>query len=140
MSEYNKVVDVNTVVVSGFVSAKPELKYTANKTAVTNIRLGINNLKDTTWVTVVIFGSKAEIAAQYLDKGRKIHTSGRLQVIEKNNTRYVEIITNDFQFIPTGGKPAKPTVDVEAEAATLEQSELPSATEQIEDLTNGIPF
>ena len=107
--------DTNVVVVSGRLTAKPELKYLKSGTAVTDVSIGNNVYRKgcgeknqkVNFFNVTVFGKMAENLEKYLDKGDAINIAGKLDQqkwIDKNNqNRYaVKIIANDIQFI--GGK------------------------------------
>mgnify|MGYP000342025356 CR=1 FL=1 len=77
----------NRVVLIGNLTREPELRYTPNNTAVTDLGLAVNrNYQDgsgewqeeTTFVDVTVWGRQAENASQYLDKGNRLFLEGRL--------------------------------------------------------------
>src|SRR5258708_40174675 len=79
---------VNKVILVGNLGRDPETRYTTGGDGVTNIRLATTDTwKDkngekqekTEWHTVVFFGRQAEIAGEYLKKGRQVYVEGRLQ-------------------------------------------------------------
>ena len=80
---------INKVILIGNLGQDPELRYTPNGTAVTNLNLATDeSYKDrqtgqmvprTEWHRVVMFGKVAEVAGQYLRKGSKVYVEGRLQ-------------------------------------------------------------
>ena len=114
--------NVNTVVISGRLTADSELKYTQQELAVANFRLAANDRRSdhTSFVNVVCFGKQAEGLNEYLVKGRLICVTGRLKVEnyedkEGNKRVSVSIIAEDIQLGPraAGSEEAKP----EAEAA-----------------------
>lgn len=109
---------INKAIVIGNLGQAPEIRYTANGTAVANLRIATTeSWKDkqtgekreiTEWHTVVLFGKTAEIAGQYLAKGRQVYIEGRLQTRKwqdkSGNDRYsTEIIANEMQML--GGAP-----------------------------------
>lgn len=79
----------NKVVLLGNLTADPEVRYTPSGTAVTNLRMAINHVwnddqnqrrEETTFLDVTLWGRLAEIAGQYLTKGRPALVEGRLQM------------------------------------------------------------
>lgn len=80
----------NKVILMGNLTATPELRTTPSKgTSVTEISLAINRYysgengtrqEETTFVDVTLWGRQAEIACQYLSKGRGVMIEGRLQL------------------------------------------------------------
>lgn len=82
MSNFNKVI------LLGNLTADPELRYTPRGTAVTDIRMAINRVwndnegqrqTEVTYLDVTLWGRQAEIAGQYLTKGRPVLIEGRLK-------------------------------------------------------------
>ena len=79
--------DTNTVILTGNLTRKPELRYTPKGTGIADFGLASNrryrqgdDLKDEVcFVDVTVFGSTAVAVASHLDKGRKVLVEGRLQ-------------------------------------------------------------
>ena len=108
---------VNKVILVGRLGVKPELKKTSNKLSVTNFTLattekwqkdGVKQEK-TEWHQIVAFGKTAELAAQYLDKGRQVYVEGSLATREwedkSGNKRYTtEIKANNLVFLGDRGE------------------------------------
>ena len=99
---------LNKVLLIGNLTKDPELRYTPNGTAVTNLRIAVNRKfkdrsgelkEDTCFITVTAWDKQAEICNQYLQKGRAVFVEGILQ------SRSWE--TNDGQ--------KRSTIDVRAE-------------------------
>jgi single-strand DNA-binding protein len=72
----------------GNLGRDPELRYLQNGTPVTNLSVATNNnytnqqgeqVKETTWFRVSVFGKQAEACSQYLTKGRTVLVEGRLK-------------------------------------------------------------
>ncbi len=84
MASFNKVILV------GNLTRDPEVKYTSGGTAVTEIGLAVNRYwfdkqsnekrEETTFVDVTLWGRQAELAGEYLSKGRPVLIEGRLQL------------------------------------------------------------
>lgn len=80
----------NRVILIGNLTRDPEVKYTPGGTAVTDIGLAINRYftdknsnerkEETTFVDVTLWGRQAELAGEYLAKGRPVMIEGRLQL------------------------------------------------------------
>ena len=79
----------NRVVLLGNCTRDPEVKYTPKGTAVTELGLAINRYystdggekrEETTFVDVTLWGRPAEIAGEYIKKGRPVMIEGRLQL------------------------------------------------------------
>ena len=81
--------NVNKVILIGNLTRDPEVRYTPKGTAVTDIGLAVNRVssseggerrEETTFVDVTLWGRTAEIAGEYLNKGRPVYIEGRLQM------------------------------------------------------------
>jgi single-strand DNA-binding protein len=81
--------NLNRVLLIGNLTRDPELRYTPKGTAVTEIGLAVNRVytgedgerkEETTFVDVTLWARLAEIAGQYLKKGRPVFVEGRLQL------------------------------------------------------------
>jgi single-strand DNA-binding protein len=108
---------VNKVTLIGNLGADPEVRYTANGSAVANIRLATaeswrdkesgETQERTEWHRVVFFSRLAEIVGEYLKKGSQVYIEGRLQTRKwqdrDGNERYTtEIVANEMQML--GGR------------------------------------
>jgi single-strand DNA-binding protein len=106
---------VNKVILVGNLGRDPEVRYMPNGEAVANFSIATTeNWKDksgvkqekTEWHNIVMYRRLAEIAGEYLKKGRPVYIEGRLQTRkwEKDGvTRYTtEIIGDQMQML--GGK------------------------------------
>ncbi len=104
---------VNKVILIGNLGRDPETRYTTGGDAVTNLNIATSEQwKDksgekqekTEWHRVVLFGRQAEIAGEYLKKGRSVYIEGRLQTkkytdkdgVEKYST---EIVGDRMQLL-----------------------------------------
>ncbi|TWT55784.1 Single-stranded DNA-binding protein [Thalassoglobus neptunius] len=84
MASFNKVILV------GNLTRDPQVKYTTGGTAVAEIGLAVNRTwydkqqnqkrEETTFVDVTLWGRQAEVAGEYLGKGRSVLIEGRLQL------------------------------------------------------------
>jgi len=90
---------VNKVILIGNLGRDPETRYTTGGDAVCNLRIATTDTwKDkagekqekTEWHTVVLFGRQAEIAGEYLKKGRPVYIEGRLQTRKWTDKEGVE--------------------------------------------------
>jgi single-strand DNA-binding protein len=79
----------NKVILLGNLTRDPEVRYTPKGTAVTELGMAINRVytaengekrEETTFVDVTLWGRTAEIAGEYLKKGRPVFIEGRLQL------------------------------------------------------------
>ena len=80
---------VNKVILIGNLTRDPEVRYTPKGTAVADIGMAMNRSfssdggerrEETTFVDVTLWGRQAEVAGEYLKKGRPVYIEGRLQM------------------------------------------------------------
>ena len=133
---------LNKVMLIGNLTRDPELRYTAQGTAVCNLGLATNRYwttetgdkkEDTEFHRLVSWNKLAELCAQLLAKGRKIYVEGRLQTrswagadgVQRKTT---EIVISDmvildsrraFEAGKTSEKPREAEIDVSAETAPV---------------------
>ncbi|HEX7326948.1 MAG TPA: single-stranded DNA-binding protein [Casimicrobiaceae bacterium] len=157
---------VNKVILLGNLGRDPETRYTTDGSAVANLNIATSETwKDkngekqerTEWHRVVLFGRTAEIAGEYLKKGRSVYIEGRLQTrkytdkdgVEKYTT---EIVGDRMQLI--GGPRESSGGDVEFSSGQAASSRREPATagaaaaagkgaaprKNTEDFDDDIPF
>lgn len=97
---------MNSVILIGRLTKKPELEYTAGNTPVTKFSIAVDrNKKDAgaDFVRITVFGKQAESTCRYMDKGRQIAISGRIQTgsYEKDgHTVYTtDIVADHVEFL-----------------------------------------
>lgn len=104
---------VNKVIVLGNLGKDPEVRHLPNGDAVCNFSLATteswkdkdgNKQDKTEWHNVVIFRKLAEIAGEYLKKGRPVYIEGRLQTRKwqdkEGKDRYTtEIVADQMQML-----------------------------------------
>ena len=86
---------LNRVILTGRLTADPELKYTENEIPVTRFRVATqrppkkNGEKVADFINVVTWNGQAKATAEYLKKGQMVAIDGRLQVssYEKNGNK-----------------------------------------------------
>lgn len=119
MVSYN--VSFNSVVMAGSLTRDPELRYTATGKAICSMRLRAER----TWkgadgqrhvecclVDVEAWNRTAEIAAQFLKKGRSVLIHGRLgheAQVDKSTGKKVDkyvVVANTVRFLPSVQKEA----------------------------------
>ena len=108
---------VNKVILIGNLGKDPEVKYTPSGMAVARFSIATNErVKDkdgnwgdrTEWHNIVLFDRKAEIAGEYLKKGRSVYIEGSIRTNswddkETGQKKYrTEIIGN--QMVLLGGQ------------------------------------
>ena len=117
---------INKVILVGNLGADPETRYTASGSAVTNIRLATSESwrdkqsgeqqERTEWHRVVFFNRLAEIAGEYLRKGRQVYIEGSLRTRkwqdQSGQDRYTtEIVANEMQMLGGRGDDPGPAQD-----------------------------
>jgi single-strand DNA-binding protein len=108
---------VNKVIVMGNLGRDPETRYSPDGAAVTNITIATSRTwkdktsgerkEETEWHRIVFYGRLAEIAGEYLKKGRPVFVEGRLKTRKwqdkEGQDRYTtEIIAEEMQLL--GGR------------------------------------
>jgi single-strand DNA-binding protein len=116
-SKERGMASVNRVIVLGNLGKDPEVRYTPNGSAVCNLRLATtrnwkdktsgDKVEETEWHSVVLYDRQAEIAGEYLRKGRPVYIEGRLKTRKwqdkDGNDRYTtEIVAESMQLL--GGR------------------------------------
>ncbi len=103
---------LNKTMMIGNLGTDPEMRYTANGSAVTTFRLAVSRSfgsdgerrEETEWFTIVTWNKLAELMGQHLQKGRKVFVEGRLANRSwdgpDGQKRYrTEIIANQVLFL-----------------------------------------
>jgi single-strand DNA-binding protein len=105
---------VNKVTIIGNLGRDPEVRYTPDGASITNVTIATTDTwKDkatgekkeaTEWHRVVFFGKLAEIAGQYLKKGRQVYVEGALRTRKwtdkEGQERYTtEIVANEMKML-----------------------------------------
>lgn len=109
---------INKVIIVGNLGADPEVRYTANGSAVTNIRVATSEAwKDkntgepqerTEWHRITLFARLGEVAGQYLRKGSKVYVEGKLrtrkwQTQDGQDRWSTDIIADQMQMLDSRG-------------------------------------
>lgn len=107
---------VNKVILVGNLGRDPEMRYTRSGTAVATLNLATSSSwtdqngqrqERTEWHRVVAWSKLAEIAKEYLAKGRQVYIEGRLQTRswddKDGNKRYTTEVVAD-QMVMLGGR------------------------------------
>lgn len=105
---------VNKVIIVGNLGRDPEVRYTPNGNAVCNVSVATTRnwknkdsgekQEETEWHRVVFYDRLAEIAGEYLKKGRSVYVEGRLktrkwQDKEGKDQYTTEIIAMEMQML-----------------------------------------
>lgn len=108
----------NKVILMGNLTRDPQVRYTPSGTAVTDIGLAVNRVwydkqsqqkrEETTFVDITLWGRTAEIAGEYLAKGRAVLIEGRLQLDQWDDRETgkrrskLKVVGENMQFV--GGR------------------------------------
>jgi len=109
---------LNKVMLIGNLGKDPEVRYTASGQAVTGFSLATSEkFKDkstgewterTEWHKVTMWGKLAELAGEYLAKGKTVYVEGRLQTRKYDKdgvTHYTtEIVADKMEFLSSKGE------------------------------------
>lgn len=130
---------VNKVILVGNLGRDPEVRYMPNGEAVCNFSIATTeNWKDksgvkqekTEWHNIVMYRRLAEIAGEYLKKGRSVYVEGRLQTRkwEKDGvTRYsTEIVADQMQMLGGKGDSGTASYDAGQDSAPDDFNQVPS--------------
>ncbi|HEY0633756.1 MAG TPA: single-stranded DNA-binding protein [Gammaproteobacteria bacterium] len=157
---------VNKVILVGNLGKDPEVRYTANSTAVANVTIATSEQwKDkqsgqtqerTEWHNVVFYNRLAEIVGEYLKKGSQIYVEGSLRTRKwqdkEGKDRYTtEIIASEMQML--GGRGGGGTAEYGQEysggsrssggaqgSSGASISKAPAGGSNFDDFDDDIPF
>ncbi len=146
---------VNKVILIGNLGKDPETRYMSNGDAVTNITLATTDTwKDkngekqekTEWHRVTFYRKLAEIAGEYLKKGRSVYIEGRLETRKWTDKSGVEryttdIIASDMKMLGNrSGSGSFESPDHEENTSMSHQSSAAKGTNGFDDMDDDIPF
>jgi single-strand DNA-binding protein len=112
------VANINRVIITGNLTADPELQSLPSGTNVCRLRVAVNRrYKDSSsgewtekpnYFTVKVWGAQGESCANYLSKGRPVAIDGRLEwsqweTQDGSKREAVEIIADTVQFLGSRG-------------------------------------
>jgi len=138
------------IIIVGNLGRDPEMRYTPDGTPVTSFSVATNRRwtnsdgtpgEETVWFRITAWRRQAEVAAQYLSKGRQVMVEGRLhpdpatggpRVYQRQDGSYgaqYEVTAERIIFLGGGngqaGEPAAPAAEGAAEPAPAGDEELP---------------
>ena len=142
--------NLNKVLLLGNVTRDPEVRYTPKGSAVCDLGVAVNRAyttesgekrEEVTFVDVTLWGRTAEVASEYLKKGRPVFIEGRLQMdtwddkqTGQKRTR-LRVVAENMQLL--GGRPPGGAADAIGEGRQTAPPKSPAAPEPDED---EIPF
>ena len=145
---------VNKVILIGNLGRDPETRYSPDGAAITNVSVATTRRykdssgqqqEETEWHRVVFFGRLAEIAGEYLRKGRPVYVEGRLRTrkwtdkegVEKYTT---EVVAENMQIL--GSREGMGGGEAEESAPVRSTAPKPAAkpAQNIAEMDDDIPF
>ncbi|MCX7804434.1 MAG: single-stranded DNA-binding protein [Planctomycetota bacterium] len=156
----------NRVILMGNLTRDPEIRYTPSGTAVVTLGVAVNRRyrdpktneirEETTFVDVDVFGRQAEVASEYLAKGRPIFIEGRLRLDQWDDKQTgqkrskLRVVCERYQFLgprsggaatgggqTAGGAAGQPAAG-KRPAGTAPEEDIPQEDLGIQD--DSIPF
>jgi len=154
---------VNKVIIIGNLGRDPEVRYTPSGSAVCNVSVATTRnwknresgekQEETEWHRVVFYDRLAEIAGEYLKKGRPVYVEGRLktrkwQDKEGKDTYTTEIIAEQMQLLGSregmggGGGGGDDHGEARSAPAPRQAASKPAAKSAtgFDDMDDDIPF
>lgn len=140
----------NKIILVGNLGRDPELRYTPDGTPVCNFSLATNerrrdpktgeNNDVTTWFRVTLWRRQAEVASQYLSRGKPVYIEGRLRVEEYTDRdgkvrHSLEVTATDMQFLGGAGRSDEGVAPARAAAAST--NSMPEPADVTDD---DVPF
>lgn len=160
---------VNKVILVGNLGADPEIRYTGGGTAVCELSVATSEQwtdkqsgerqERTEWHRVTLWGKLAEIAGEYLRKGRQIYVEGSLRTEKWTDNNGVEryttkVVASEMQMLGgaggdggqasqgggqrSGGRPQDRQARLDQRGAGGGRAPAPAPAQQFED--DDIPF
>lgn len=105
---------LNKVVLIGRLTRDPELRYTSSGIAVTRFTLAVDRSftnqqgeREADFIPITVWRGQAETSAKYLNKGRLVAVSGRIQTgsyeTPEGQRRYTtEVVADEVRFLDWG--------------------------------------
>lgn len=127
---------VNKVILVGNLGRDPEVRSTTSGQQVATFSLATsrrwkdrdgNRQEQTEWHNLVCWGRQAEVAGQYLTKGKQIYVEGRLQTRswddkQSGEKKYkTEVVCDNFQMLGSRGDAAAGGSSGDSEFASAPQ-------------------
>ena len=138
---------LNKVMLIGNLGRDPEVRYTASGTAVASFSLATSEKyknksgeseERTEWHNITLWGRLAEIAGEYLAKGKTVYIEGRLQTRKwqdrDGKDRYTtEIVGEKMQMLGSRGEGGR-------QGAGRQEGQEPGYEEPVFNPDDDIPF
>jgi single-strand DNA-binding protein len=144
----------NKITIVGYLGRDPEIRYTPDGTAVCNFSVATTEKRKdprtgeaqdiTTWFKVTAWRRQAEVANQYLSKGKQVYVEGRLRQEEwtdRDGALRTSLVVSatDIQFL--GAKGDEGSGGLGSQSAQSQRSAGPPANDDVDGPPdNDIPF
>jgi single-strand DNA-binding protein len=152
---------INKVILVGHLGRDPELRHTPSGMAVCNVSLATSSrrkdkqsgetVEETQWHRVIFYERLAEIAGEYLQKGKMVYIEGRLKYgkytdkdgVERNTT---DIVATEMQMLGgredgRGQQGAAPrAAGGQAPQQRGQQRQQPKTGTAFDDMDSDVPF
>jgi single-strand DNA-binding protein len=143
----------NKVILLGNLTRDPEVRYTPKGSAVCDLGIAVNRVyttdsgerrEEVTYVDVVLWARLAEIAGEYLKKGRPVFIEGRLQMDSWDDKQTgqkrtkLRVVGESMQLL--GGRPGGAGGAAEVGAENRQTSAPPKPSAPAEPNEDEIPF
>jgi single-strand DNA-binding protein len=137
----------NKITIVGYLGQDPQLRYTPKGIAVCNFSVATTERRKneqgeteehTLWFRVSAWARLAEIASEYLAKGRQVYLEGRLRKSEYTDREgqkqfSLEVSATEIQFLGQGGNGARES------AGRSDESDLGNNQAEAEGVTQTAP-
>lgn len=135
MCSFN-MANLNKVFLIGNLTRDPELRYVPSGTAVATFTVAMNRAytlptgekkQEASFIRVVVWGRRAEVCGEYLNKGSLVFVEGRLQTRswegqDGGRRSSVEVVADNVQFL--GRTTQKAPGEAPPEAAETKQEDI----------------
>ncbi len=138
----------NLVVLTGRLTADPELKTTANGLSVTTFSIAVDRRyrsgeeRQTDFINIVAWRQTAEFITKYFKKGSLIGIEGSIQTRRYqdkngNNRTAFEVVANNVQFVESK---RDPSVSVAGESASFSNADVNDFADLGDATDDDLPF
>jgi single-strand DNA-binding protein len=105
------IITLNRIILIGRLTKDPDLRYTQSGKAVTNFTIAVdrpfknaNGEKEADFINIVVWGTQAENAANYLSKGKLVAIDGALRIRsydgQDGQRRWVtEVVADNVRYL-----------------------------------------
>ena len=125
---------LNVVVLTGRLTADPELRHTPNDVAVTSFTIAVNRRfarpgeeRQTDFIDIVAWRNTAEFVCKYFTKGQLIAIEGSIQTRtyqdkDGNKRKAFEVVAKDSQFAESKKSASESSFESNGSSATIVDS------------------